>query len=1133
MKNHYSAFIILVFGFFSTVAFAQNPQLYINNTTSEPQRTVEGSPYEFTIALTSTNTSSVVVNVVTTNLTADASDYSSLTTTVTIPPGEISSGLLSILTANDVTVETDEDFKITATVISGNTSNTIADLEVTIIDNDLLPTLTIDPSPGLEGVYTSTVTLRLSNPCSTPIDIHFTTTPGTASAADYFGNMVPETLTMYPGQTWASFPIPVIDDALAEPEETYTLTATITSANVTNPIISLSVTVIDNDKLPTITMENWTSIEGDVLYATPVLDRVYNSDVIVHLVTTTGTAGADDYTSETADLTFSAGQNYAGQIAIATTDDALDEPRENFTVDGTVTSANTVNTTFSATMTIKDNDGLPDFELVGPGAIEEGTPADFYVTLTHPSPVDTVIQVTTTDGTAGNLDYTPTTETFTILAGLTEGQNTGHVPTIFDGFTETNETFTITGTVLSGNTLNTSDTVTVTLLDDDNVHAHYDTVSTVAGVSTTLPLLTNDTLHSLPVNASDVIITLNDVTGVFSVDAQGILTVPANAPIGVYQINYTLCEANTNPVICSTAPIAIEVKSPLKATYSLTYADSNGDGYTSVGDVISYIISLANIGNTPINNINLDSLFSNSSSGFFNVLGGPIALLNVEETDNTTFYATHILTQEDINLASNNPVVLAMIFKGTYDGNAVYGQAEYLETTSFIFSDGIKLTAFIDSNANGIQDETEVNFTLGHFNYEVNSDGVIHNLYTTPNYLYGSNPTTAYNLTYEIDSQYTGNYTCASYYPGVTVATSSGISTYNFPIIATAPYEDLSVDLLSYSAPPNPGFEFENYIVYTNNSIQTIASGTVTFTNDEAVSVIGEAGTTHTYTFTDLLPFESRVICVRLQTPTIPTVALGQLVTNTASITLTAGDINPINNTAAITQTIVGSWDPNDKTESHGGRILHSGFTANDYLTYTIRFENTGTANAINIKIKDILDAKLEPSSIKMLGASANYSLERIGTQLTWTFAGIDLPPSVEGDAVTGHGYVVFQVKPKPGFALGDIIPNTADIFFDFNPAIVTNTCTTEFVPFLGLNAFDTDTFEYYPNPTSGIVTFAMKNASKIDTFEVIDILGKSLISKTVHFNKAEIDFSSLKQGIYLVKLKANGQTKTVKITKN
>ncbi len=380
--------------------------------------------------------------------------------------------------------------------------------------------------------------------------------------------------------------------------------------------------------------------------------------------------------------------------------------------------------------------------------------------------------------------------------------------------------------------------------------------------------------------------------------------------------------------------------------------------------------------------------------------------MNAGETDNSTFYATHILTQEDINLASNNPVTLAMIFKGTYYGNAVYGWADYLETTSFIFSDGIKLTAFIDDNTNGIQDETEVNFTLGHFNYEINSDGVVHNLYTSPNYLYGSNPTTSYHLTYTIDPQYTSNYTCALSYPTVTIATGSGISTYNFPIIATAPYEDLSVDLLSYNTPPNPGFEFENYIIYTNNSNQTIASGTVTFTNDSAVSVIGEPGTIHTYPFTDLLPFESRVISVRLETPTIPTVALGQLVTNTAAITLTTGDINPLNNTAAITQTIVGSWDPNDKTENHGGRILHSGFTSNDYLTYTIRFENTGTANAINIKIKDILDEKLEPSSIKMVGASANYSLERIGTHLAWTFAGIDLPPSTD-DSTTGNGHML------------------------------------------------------------------------------------------------------------------------------
>ena len=126
--------------------------------------------------------------------------------------------------------------------------------------------------------------------------------------------------------------------------------------------------------------------------------------------------------------------------------------------------------------------------------------------------------------------------------------------------------------------------------------------------------------------------------------------------------------------------------------------------------------------------------------------------------------------------------------------------------------------------------------------------------------------------------------------------------------------------------------------------------------------------------------------------------------------------------------------------------------------------------------------------------------------------------------------YIIFQIKPTPGFAIGDIIPNTADIFFDFNPAIVTNTCTTEFVPLLGVNAFAPDTFEYYPNPTSDIVTFNLKNIST--TIEVMDVLGKTLLTKTANNSNASIDLSSLSNGMYLVKVKAAGQEKIVKIIK-
>jgi uncharacterized repeat protein (TIGR01451 family) len=229
----------------------------------------------------------------------------------------------------------------------------------------------------------------------------------------------------------------------------------------------------------------------------------------------------------------------------------------------------------------------------------------------------------------------------------------------------------------------------------------------------------------------------------------------------------------------------------------------------------------------------------------------------------------------------------------------------------------------------------------------------------------------------------------------------------------------------------------------------------------------------------------------------------------------------------------VGSYDPNDKAEKHGGEVVFSNFTADNYLTYTIRFENTGTANAVNVKVDDLLDSQLDETSVTTISASHQFVLKRINNALSWHFDGIDLPPSVEGDAVTGHGYIVFQIKPKTGFALGDVIPNTANIYFDFNPAIVTNTCTTEFVPFLGIDAFDSSTFEYYPNPTSGIVTFNMKNTSTtIDNIEVTDILGKTLFSKTIDYRDAAIDLSIFEKGIYLITLKANGQQKTFKIAK-
>ncbi len=571
-------------------------------------------------------------------------------------------------------------------------------------------------------------------------------------------------------------------------------------------------------------------------------------------------------------------------------------------------------------------------------------------------------------------------------------------------------------------------------------------------------------------------------------------------------------------------------QSGIAVSMSGAYEDFNNDGYTNMGDVVNYSFAVTNNDCSAITDINL-------LNQILNIVGGPIAVLNTDETDATTFTATYVITQNDINTGA---VINSVGVVGTLNGNAIYN--DYVLTIGLNLSDGIKLNAFLDNNANGVQDSNEPSFSNGEFQYEVNG-GTVNNVSSSNGalFLYESNPANSYNIGYTINSQFATHYTVSpASYANITVADGSGITNYSFAITVT-PFVDSSVQLYNYSAPPRPGFIYQNYIAYTNYGNQPIASGTLTFVKDPLLTItnisVAEAvnnANGFTLDFVNLLPNQTRYITVSMQIPTIPTVALGQQLTNSCTVSIPTNDTNVNNNASALTQIIVGSYDPNDKAEKNGGEVLFSNFTADDYLTYTIRFENTGTANAVNVKVDDLLDSELDETSVRTLTTSHPYVLKRVNNALTWNFDGIDLPPSVEGDAVTGHGYIVFQVKPKPGFALGDIIPNSANIYFDFNPAIVTNTCTTEFVPFLGVNAFDVDAFEYYPNPTSGIVTFAFKNAAvTINSIEVADMQGKTLISKTVRYSDAAIDLSSLEKGIYLITLKANnGQQKSIKIVR-
>ncbi|MDI1254985.1 MAG: T9SS type A sorting domain-containing protein [Flavobacterium sp.] len=565
-------------------------------------------------------------------------------------------------------------------------------------------------------------------------------------------------------------------------------------------------------------------------------------------------------------------------------------------------------------------------------------------------------------------------------------------------------------------------------------------------------------------------------------------------------------------------PTVTPLTPPLQLSINGTYSDYNNDGFVDVGDVINYSFIVFNAGQQTFSNITI-------TSNELTIIGGPIEL-GPFETNSTSFSAVYALTQDDIN---NGYVVKTAIAQD----NTFYTFYGY-SSVYLNISDGIRMTAFVDTNGNGVKDSNENIFRKGQFHYELNDNGVMHNItswYGT-HYIYESNPANSFDISYSIDDYVAAQYTLATNaYSNITVPAGSGITDYYFPVTAL-PYTDLSVYVVSAQA--RPGFPYVNKLIYKNNGNQAI-SGTVNFNNDNAVLIvdISKAGTVanatgFSYAFTNLQPNNSDFIDVTMAIPVIPTVALGQVLNTTVSGT-TANDAFPGNNHFEHAEILVGSYDPNDKSESHGGEIVHSTFTADDYLTYTIRFENTGTAEAINVKVNDILDQKLDENSVRMVDASAPYTLDRVGNNLNWKFDGIALAPSVENSNI-GKGYIVFQVKPKPGYSLGDVIPNTASIYFDFNPAIVTNTVSTAFVSVLSADQFDDTNFTFYPNPVSDRLNISLKE--NIRKVSVTDVTGKLIIAKDLSAPQATIDLSQLASGVYFVTIKADRKSKTVKVIK-
>ncbi|MFT4533656.1 MAG: hypothetical protein ACJA1A_001835 [Saprospiraceae bacterium] len=194
--------------------------------------------------------------------------------------------------------------------------------------------------------------------------------------------------------------------------------------------------------------------------------------------------------------------------------------------------------------------------------------------------------------------------------------------------------------------------------------------------------------------------------------------------------------------------------------------------------------------------------------------------------------------------------------------------------------------------------------------------------------------------------------------------------------------------------------------------------------------------------FSDLAPAETVVNQIEVHIPGPPDFPIGGLLDHKIYTEVFNGDgTTELLDETFIHLPVVCSYDPNDKQVEPYHPEGYTNITDSE-LTYKVRFQNTGNAAAMNITIKDTLSDFLDVSSVRYLSGSHDEFLSFSRSDeniLTFKFSNINLPDSLS-DPLGSQGHLIYSVHVIDNLPEGTIIENTAHIYFDFNPAIVTNT---------------------------------------------------------------------------------------------
>ncbi len=230
----------------------------------------------------------------------------------------------------------------------------------------------------------------------------------------------------------------------------------------------------------------------------------------------------------------------------------------------------------------------------------------------------------------------------------------------------------------------------------------------------------------------------------------------------------------------------------------------------------------------------------------------------------------------------------------------------------------------------------------------------------------------------------------------------------------------------------------------------------------------------------------------------------------------------------------IDSYDPNDKQGFPRGVGETHDIEANQDMEYLIRFQNTGTAEAINIIVRDTLSPLLDPGSIQ-LGASSHSYEFRLTDEgvLNFYFPSIMLPDSNANEPAS-HGFIKFRISQQPDLPIGSVIENSAAIYFDFNDPVITNTT----VHTIGEDRLEllTDVYtpnwnqlhwKVSPNPARDWLYFDIEGSEETNgVVAFYSPQGQALLRQTFSSGQFTVDVNNLPAGLCFYRLFIDGEVR-------